>query len=171
MWKTIKLEVGEEMELDAPNEKATVRVVPLSWLPGKINQEIMSASQADEDKIAALPPNDNATMMNIRMETLYSTLPHIIASWDLKDPDTGEPLDTPRAMQTKGDVSALRMLPMQLLSHIFNKAMEYGMEELDAQPPAEQQDPDAGNEAAQVIPFENANVSERPSFQEAALLT
>lgn len=169
MWKTITLELGKELELDSPNEGATVKVVPMAWLPGKTNQEIMRRSQDDEIKIASIPDTDTAATINIRMETLYATMPHFVVDWTLKDPDSGQPILSPRAMLAAGDVSMLAELPAQMLSYIFNKAMEYGMEQEDlARLEPGQPDPDAGNEAAQAIPFENANVSEQPSLMVVA---
>lgn len=167
MWKTVEYKVGEVHGLDAPNEHAIIRFVPLMWLPGATSKEVIARMQDDETATGALADsNDAAKALDVRMEGIYAILPQLVASWTLKDPETGQAMDSPKVLMQNGDISGMRRIPTQILLDVVNKAMEYGQE--DEPIVAEGPDPDEGNESAKSIPFENAIVSEPLSFREAA---
>jgi len=168
MWKVVTIELGKETQLDPPNEHAVMRIVPMSWLPGKTNAEIMAFMQASEQKAneaaaaaKAKGESPELAMMNVHMENLKTIIPMFVIDWTLIDPGTGQPFPGPREMQKAGDLSPLEDLPVQLLSKIVDLAMAYDMPDDLAPPPAD--DPDKGNEAAQVIPFETVKPFEEQS--------
>lgn len=167
MWKTEEFQVGKECGLDAPNENATIRYIPLMWLPGETNKQVVARMQQDEVSVRDYPDDQASKAMEVRMEGIYAVLPHIIARWDLKDPETGEPIPAPKEMFARGDMSVLKSLPTQILLDIINKAMDYGNAE--DEPAVGYVDPDANSGAAQVIPFVNATVSEPLSLLEREL--
>lgn len=168
MWKSVRLELGKDEELDAPNDNLFIAVIPLMWLPGKTSTEIMTRLQADEEAVTKLEAEGrNTEVMDVRLEGMYAVLPHLIGAWNLKDPNTLMDIPIPSKLFAAGQIDVIRGLPMQLLTKAVNTSIEYGTKPEDLAAPVAvrdsmsvvNQDPDEGDSAAQAIPFASVTAS------------
>ena len=170
MWKSVTINLGQEEQLDPPNENFTVKVIPLMWLPGKVSTDIMTRLQAEEKRAEELEKEGkDAEVATMRLDGVYETLPAIVGAWNLKDPATGADIPIPAELVKNGRVDQIRSLPMQILTRIVNTSLEYGMDTTEPQAVTGGAstltvvDPDEGDAAAKAIPFENASVSDLQS--------
>jgi len=116
MWKTVVFNVGRDLQLDPPNSEATVRIVPLEWLPNRVQVELLAQiSEADAAARAAAEREAYAESAAINLKMMSRVLPQLIKSWTLVDPDTGQPLPV--------DGDSLGSLPTSILTAIFSKAI------------------------------------------------
>lgn len=74
---------------------------------------IAEAQRLDEARLA-----EGASMEEMR-QSMYKTMPILIVSWNLTDPDSGEVLPAPRE-----DKAVLDRIPLEVLSHINAKLTE-----------------------------------------------
>ncbi len=166
-WKTITVELGKNAQLDPPNDNATVKVIPLAWLPSKTNSEVMSSMQENDKRAEQAAnaarergENPDMAMVDSQMESIKALMPVFVVSWTLKDPETEEPFPTPRQLAESGNLSKLMELPVGLLSAIVDEAMSYDMPDIKEPIPAD--DPDAKDAVARTIPFEKGQQSVIP---------
>jgi hypothetical protein len=137
MWKTVMHEIGQELGLSAPNEHATITMIPIMWLPDAKCQEALGVLAEYQEIFGGEAPDDGQNMIESMRAVAVGArrlLPTIIHSWTFKDPETGRPLPSPREAIREGTANYDGGLPMAVLLDILGRVMDDGSEVEEAQP-------------------------------------